>query len=53
MAFAVLIFSIRSMDRSDEWTTEEKLFTTGLNVCPNNAKVNKMKVELRHCMYVG
>ncbi|KAM7364613.1 transmembrane O-mannosyltransferase targeting cadherins 4 isoform 4-T4 [Cochliomyia hominivorax] len=39
-AFLVLIFIIRCRQRSSEWLTEEKLFSSALDVCPNNAKVH-------------
>ncbi|EDO43484.1 predicted protein [Nematostella vectensis] len=38
---AVLLFySIRTVQRTSEWLTEEKLFTSGQAVCPLNAKVH-------------
>lgn len=36
----VLVFIVRCRQRSVEWLTEEKLFSSALNVCPNNAKVS-------------
>ncbi|XP_065359456.1 protein O-mannosyl-transferase Tmtc4 [Calliphora vicina] len=36
----VLIFIVRCRQRSAEWLTEEELFTSALDVCPNNAKVH-------------
>ncbi|KAI8130415.1 Transmembrane and TPR repeat-containing protein [Lucilia cuprina] len=36
----VLIFILRCRQRSTQWLTEEKLFTSALAVCPNNAKVH-------------
>ena len=35
----VIIFSLRSGVRSWDWRREISLFTSGLSVCPNNAKV--------------
>uniref|UniRef100_A0A1I8MA46 dolichyl-phosphate-mannose--protein mannosyltransferase n=1 Tax=Musca domestica TaxID=7370 RepID=A0A1I8MA46_MUSDO len=41
-AFAIFIwiFVMRCRQRSGEWSTEEKLFSSALDVCPNNAKVH-------------
>lgn len=36
----IFIFSIRSMHRSHQWTNEIDLFTSGVSVCPLNAKVH-------------
>ncbi|XP_064455540.1 protein O-mannosyl-transferase TMTC4-like [Ornithodoros turicata] len=36
----VLTFAARSIQRSYEWQSEEKLFRSGLKVCPLNAKVH-------------
>lgn len=41
----VIIFVLRCRQRSMEWLTEEKLFSSALNVCPNNAKVS---IETKH-----
>ncbi|XP_038209319.1 protein O-mannosyl-transferase TMTC4-like isoform X2 [Zerene cesonia] len=38
--FLILVYAIRSYQRSFEWQTEYKLFTSGLIVCPLNAKVH-------------
>jgi len=35
----VIIFSLRSAVRSMDWRKEVSLFTSGLSVCPSNAKV--------------
>ena len=35
----VLTFSLKSLDRSFQWQNEQKLFNSGLKICPNNAKV--------------
>lgn len=44
----VVMFVIRSLDRSIDWTTEERLFTSGLRVCDSNAKV----CQSMHVVYV-
>ena len=36
----VLIFILRCRQRSAEWLTEDKLFTSALTICPDNAKVS-------------
>nr|CAH7750090.1 unnamed protein product [Callosobruchus chinensis] len=36
----LLIFALRTIQRNSEWLTEEKLFTSALEVCPLNAKVH-------------
>ncbi|XP_050673279.1 protein O-mannosyl-transferase TMTC4-like isoform X2 [Leptidea sinapis] len=36
----IIIFMLRSYQRSFEWQTEYSLFLSGLNVCPLNAKVH-------------
>ncbi|XP_061402131.1 protein O-mannosyl-transferase TMTC4-like, partial [Musca vetustissima] len=36
----IVIFIMRCRQRSAEWLTEEKLFSSALDVCPNNAKVH-------------
>uniref|UniRef100_A0A1I8NQF0 dolichyl-phosphate-mannose--protein mannosyltransferase n=1 Tax=Stomoxys calcitrans TaxID=35570 RepID=A0A1I8NQF0_STOCA len=36
----VIIFVLRCRQRSLEWLTEERLFWSALEVCPNNAKVH-------------
>ncbi|CAK1548512.1 unnamed protein product [Leptosia nina] len=38
--FVILMYALRSMQRASEWQTEYKLFTSGLLVCPLNAKVH-------------
>ena len=46
--YAVMFFFIcKSVTRSFEWQTEEKLFTSGLKVCENNAKIhyNMAKIQ--------
>ena len=35
----IIIFSLRSAVRSMDWRKEVSLFTSGLAVCPSNAKV--------------
>ena len=35
----VIMFSLRSAVRSMDWKKEVSLFTSGLSVCPSNAKV--------------
>ena len=35
----IIIFSLRSAARSMDWRKEDSLFTSGLSVCPSNAKV--------------
>ena len=39
MCLVIIIFTCRSFQRSLEWQTEAKLFTSGNNVCNMNAKV--------------
>lgn len=36
----VIVLCLRCRQRSLEWTTEKTLFTSALQVCPDNAKVN-------------
>ncbi|XP_050690684.1 protein O-mannosyl-transferase TMTC4-like isoform X2 [Eriocheir sinensis] len=36
----VVVFILRCQQRSREWLTEKQLFSSGLNVCPLNAKVH-------------
>ncbi|KAJ8963524.1 hypothetical protein NQ314_005566 [Rhamnusium bicolor] len=36
----LLIFALRSIQRNINWLTEEKLFSSALDVCPLNAKVH-------------
>lgn len=36
----VLIYALRSWQRSKDWQSEYRLFTSGLAVCPSNAKVH-------------
>ncbi|XP_037049896.1 protein O-mannosyl-transferase TMTC4 [Bradysia coprophila] len=38
-AAAVIVMVLKTRQRSYEWMTEERLFTSGLKVCPNNAKI--------------
>ncbi|XP_045530066.1 protein O-mannosyl-transferase TMTC4 [Pieris brassicae] len=38
--FVVLIYGLKSAQRSFEWQNEFKLFTSGLQVCPLNAKIH-------------
>ncbi|XP_030370493.1 protein O-mannosyl-transferase TMTC4 [Scaptodrosophila lebanonensis] len=38
LLFAVMI--LRTRERASEWLSEERLFTSALQVCPNNAKVH-------------
>ncbi|CAG4923023.1 unnamed protein product [Colias eurytheme] len=38
--FLIILYALRSYQRSFEWQTEYKLFTSGLLVCPLNAKVH-------------
>ena len=47
MLLVLTLFSTKSLIRSTEWQSEEKLFTSGLKVCPNNAKVhyNMAKIQ--------
>ena len=40
LLFLIFIFSIRSIHRSNQWTNEIDLFTSGASVCPLNAKVH-------------
>ncbi|XP_075146790.1 transmembrane O-mannosyltransferase targeting cadherins 4 [Haematobia irritans] len=42
IGFGVVIFihAMRCRQRANEWLTEDKLFSSALNVCPNNAKVH-------------
>ncbi|XP_054708383.1 protein O-mannosyl-transferase TMTC4-like [Uloborus diversus] len=36
----LIVFGIRCVKRSADWSNEENLFQSGLNVCPLNAKVH-------------
>lgn len=36
----ILVHSVRTYKRSEEWTSELKLFQSALKVCPMNAKVH-------------
>lgn len=36
----MVVFSVRSIHRSNEWRNELDLFTSGVSVCPLNAKVH-------------
>lgn len=38
--FLVVVFMIRSIQRSNDWNTEMSLFTAGAKTCPLNAKVH-------------
>ena len=38
--FILVNFSLKSVHRGFEWTTEKTLFESGLKVCPNNAKIH-------------
>lgn len=38
---------LKTRHRSYEWMTEERLFTSGLKVCPNNAKVRDHPIRNR------
>lgn len=38
-AATIVFMVLKTRHRSYEWMTEERLFTSGLKVCPNNAKV--------------
>ncbi|XP_068220759.1 protein O-mannosyl-transferase TMTC4-like isoform X1 [Palaemon carinicauda] len=38
--FLVVMFILRSQQRSRDWLTEKHLFSSGLDVCPLNAKVH-------------
>ncbi|XP_045600678.2 LOW QUALITY PROTEIN: protein O-mannosyl-transferase TMTC4 [Procambarus clarkii] len=38
--FLVLVFMLRCQQRSHDWLTEKQLFSSGLDVCPLNAKVH-------------
>ena len=51
-----LHFLLFIFQRSSEWFDEDTLFTSGLSVCPLNAKVNKKHVtggELSEATAVG
>lgn len=50
LSIVVLAFACKSLHRCYEWQTEEKLFKSGLKVCPNNAKVhyNIAKIAANH-----
>lgn len=37
--FLVVVFVLRCQQRSRDWLTERQLFSSGLHVCPLNAKV--------------
>jgi len=37
--FTILLLSVRTVDRSLDWQSETALYTSGLTVCPDNAKV--------------
>lgn len=36
----ILVHSVRTYKRSEEWTSELNLFQSALKVCPMNAKVH-------------
>lgn len=36
----IIVFGVRTIQRNIDWLTEEKLFTSALEVCPLNAKVH-------------
>lgn len=38
--FLLIIYGMRSFQRSGDWQNEYKLFTSGLSVCPLNAKIH-------------
>jgi tetratricopeptide (TPR) repeat protein len=38
-AFVLLTFAAKSWIRSIDWQTEDQLYSSGLRVCPNNAKI--------------
>ncbi|XP_073818423.1 transmembrane O-mannosyltransferase targeting cadherins 4 [Musca autumnalis] len=40
LGIVICVFVMRCRQRSAEWLTEEKLFSSALDVCPNNAKVH-------------
>lgn len=40
LTILLVVYSVRSWVRSTEWTTEYKLYMSGIAVCPNNAKVH-------------
>ncbi|ODN01012.1 Transmembrane and TPR repeat-containing protein 4 [Orchesella cincta] len=40
LIFLIIIFYIRSCQRSMDWMNQGTLFRSGLQVCPNNAKVH-------------
>ncbi|XP_037949671.1 protein O-mannosyl-transferase TMTC4 [Teleopsis dalmanni] len=40
LMFLCICFIVRTRERASEWENEEKLFSSALKVCPNNAKVH-------------
>ena len=42
----VVLLALRSATRSHDWSSEMKLFTSGLSVCPSNAKVHYNMAKL-------
>ena len=43
VSVVIVVFVIRSFERASDWQTDEKLFVSGLTVCPQNAKVLKKR----------
>ena len=42
------LFISRSIHRTAQWSNEEKLFTSAVDVCPNNAKVDMIYTLLHN-----
>lgn len=40
LCLCIATFVLKTRHRAGQWATEEELFTSGLRVCPNNAKVH-------------
>ncbi|KAK2573721.1 Protein O-mannosyl-transferase TMTC4 [Acropora cervicornis] len=51
MWFLIVVYAARTIQRSSDWIDEDSLFTSGLSVCPLNAKVHynvgKVRTEKR------
>ena len=51
--FILVNFSLKSVHRGFEWTTEKTLFESGLKVCPNNAKIHYNMAKISRNNYIS
>ena len=51
--FVLMNFSLKSVHRGFEWTTEKTLFESGLKVCPNNAKIHYNLAKISPNNYIS